>query len=34
MPIFIHPRPEVRLAADKTAAAYLAERLREIGLAG
>ncbi|MCR9174930.1 MAG: isopenicillin N synthase family oxygenase [Alphaproteobacteria bacterium] len=32
MPMFLHPRPEVRLAAGKTAQAYLLERLREIGL--
>lgn len=33
MPMFIHPRPEVALAADKSANAYLQERLKEIGLA-
>ncbi len=32
IPLFVHPRPEVRLSADKTAKAYLEERLREIGL--
>ena len=34
MPMFIHPRAEVSLNAEKTADAYLKERLREIGLAG
>ncbi|MBJ3776776.1 isopenicillin N synthase family dioxygenase [Acuticoccus mangrovi] len=34
MPMFIHPRPEVRLSVEKTANEYLQERLREIGLAG
>lgn len=33
MPMFVHPRPDVPLSADKTAGQYLAERLREIGLA-
>ena len=33
MPMFVHPRPEVALSPDKTARAYLMERLREIGLA-
>ncbi|MEM6849141.1 MAG: 2OG-Fe(II) oxygenase family protein [Pseudomonadota bacterium] len=33
MPMFVHPRPDVALSADKTAGQYLAERLREIGLA-
>lgn len=33
MPLFVHPRPDVRLSADKTAGDYLTERLREIGLA-
>jgi isopenicillin N synthase-like dioxygenase len=32
MPLFIHPRPEVRLSERYTAGEYLAERLREIGL--
>jgi isopenicillin N synthase-like dioxygenase len=32
MPFFLHPRPEVILAAGKTARQYLQERLREIGL--
>lgn len=32
MPLFLHPRPEVRLSADFTAKQYLNERLREIGL--
>lgn len=32
MPMFLHPRPEVRLAQDKTAGQYLEQRLREIGL--
>lgn len=34
MPLFLHPRTEVRLDADYTAGAYLSERLREIGLKG
>ncbi|WMS42216.1 2OG-Fe(II) oxygenase family protein [Acuticoccus sp. MNP-M23] len=33
MPMFVHPRPDVALSPEKTAGAYLAERLREIGLA-
>ncbi|MEM8552303.1 MAG: 2OG-Fe(II) oxygenase family protein [Pseudomonadota bacterium] len=33
MPLFVHPRPDVALSAEKTAGAYLQERLREIGLA-
>lgn len=33
MPMFIHPRPEVALSPEKTADAYLRERLAEIGLA-
>ncbi|RAI03581.1 2OG-Fe(II) oxygenase [Acuticoccus sediminis] len=33
MPMFIHPRSEVALSPEKTAGAYLNERLREIGLA-
>jgi len=32
MPMFLHPRPEVRLSPDLTADAYLNQRLREIGL--
>jgi isopenicillin N synthase-like dioxygenase len=32
MPLFLHPRPEVRLSNDHTAETYLDERLREIGL--
>ncbi|MEM7694413.1 MAG: 2OG-Fe(II) oxygenase family protein [Pseudomonadota bacterium] len=32
MPMFVHPRPDVRLSMDKTAGAYLSERLKEIGL--
>lgn len=32
MPLFLHPRPEVRLSARHTAASYLDERLRELGL--
>ncbi|MCF3934581.1 hypothetical protein L1787_14325 [Acuticoccus sp. M5D2P5] len=32
MPMFIHPRPEVRLSPERTANEYLTERLREIGL--
>ncbi|UOM36321.1 isopenicillin N synthase family oxygenase [Acuticoccus sp. I52.16.1] len=33
MPMFIHPRSEVPLSPEKTAGAYLMERLKEIGLA-
>lgn len=33
MPMFVHPRADVMLSADKSADAYLKERLREIGLA-
>ncbi|MFT5114240.1 MAG: isopenicillin N synthase-like dioxygenase [Parasphingorhabdus sp.] len=32
MPLFMHPRPEVRLDESQTAGEYLNERLREIGL--
>jgi isopenicillin N synthase-like dioxygenase len=32
MPLFLHPWPEVRLSATRTAREYLDERLREIGL--
>lgn len=32
MPLFIHPRPDVRLSERHTAGSYLEERLREIGL--
>ena len=32
MPLFLHPRPEVRLSATHTADDYLDERLAEIGL--
>ncbi len=32
MPLFIHPRPEVRLSERHTAKSYLEQRLREIGL--
>jgi isopenicillin N synthase-like dioxygenase len=32
MPLFLHPRPEVRLSETHTAGSYLDERLREIGL--
>lgn len=32
MPLFLHPRPAVVLAPDKTAQQYLQERLQEIGL--
>jgi isopenicillin N synthase-like dioxygenase len=31
MPLFLHPRPEVRLSDRHTAGSYLEERLREIG---
>jgi len=32
MPLFLHPRPEVRIASTLTASEYLRERLREIGV--
>lgn len=32
MPLFVHPRPDVRLSEKHTADSYLKERLREIGL--
>jgi isopenicillin N synthase-like dioxygenase len=32
MPLFLHPRPDVRLSESHTAGSYLEERLREIGL--
>lgn len=32
MPLFLHPRPEVRLSENKTAGEYLEERLKELGL--
>ncbi len=32
MPLFVHPRPEVRLDENQTAGEYLDERLHEIGL--
>ena len=32
MPLFLHPRAEVRLSAEHTAKSYLEERLRELGL--
>ena len=32
LPLFLHPRPEVRLSERHTAGSYLAERLRELGL--
>ncbi len=32
MPLFTHPRPDVRLSTKHTAESYLQERLREIGL--
>ncbi len=31
MPLFLHPRPEVRLSPERTAGEYLDERLAEIG---
>lgn len=34
IPLFVHPRPDVQLDADQTAAQYLDQRLREIGLMG
>jgi len=33
MPLFLHPRPEVRLSDRYTAKEYLAERLKQLGLA-
>ncbi|WP_166423400.1 isopenicillin N synthase family oxygenase [Paraglaciecola sp. 20A4] len=33
LPLFLHPRPEVVLSARHTAKTYLAERLRELGVA-
>lgn len=32
MPLFLHPRPEVKIAGQLTAQEYLHERLREIGI--
>jgi len=32
MPLFLHPRPEVRLSPEHTAGSYLKQRLEEIGL--
>jgi isopenicillin N synthase-like dioxygenase len=32
LPLFLHPRPQVRLSARHTAGSYLLERLRELGL--
>lgn len=32
MPLFLHPRPEVPLSANKLAKQYLQERLRELGV--
>jgi len=32
LPLFLHPRPEVRLSTRHTQASYLLERLRELGL--
>ena len=32
MPLFIHPRPEVKLSNKYTSESFLNERLREIGL--
>lgn len=32
MPLFLHPRPEVHLSPELTAAEYLHERLRQIGI--
>jgi len=32
LPLFLHPRPEVRLSARHTAGSHLAGRLRELGL--
>ena len=32
LPLFLHPRPDVRLSERYTAASYLEERLRELGV--
>jgi isopenicillin N synthase-like dioxygenase len=32
MPLFLHPRADVKLSEKHTARSYLEERLREIGL--
>ncbi|PXW99279.1 isopenicillin N synthase-like dioxygenase [Sphaerotilus hippei] len=32
LPLFLHPRPDVRLSARHTAGSYLDERLRELGV--
>jgi isopenicillin N synthase-like dioxygenase len=32
LPLFLHPRPEVRLSEKHTAGSFLKERLGEIGL--
>jgi isopenicillin N synthase-like dioxygenase len=32
MPLFLHPRNEVRLSMEHTAESYLQQRLKEIGL--
>jgi len=32
MPLFLHPRKEVKLSKDKTASQYLTQRLKEIGI--
>ncbi|MFZ1892055.1 MAG: 2OG-Fe(II) oxygenase family protein, partial [Formosimonas sp.] len=32
LPLFLHPKPEVRLSTRYTAEAYLNERLRELGM--
>jgi isopenicillin N synthase-like dioxygenase len=32
MPLFLHPRPDVRLSEKHTAESYLKQRLKEIGL--
>ena len=34
MPLFLHPRPDVRLSENYTAGTYLQERLQQIGLIG
>jgi len=32
LPLFLHPRPDVRLSDRYTAESYLEERLRELGV--
>ena len=32
LPLFLHPRPEVKLSTRHTAKSYLTERLKELGV--